>query len=151
VKKIEATQKLGFTLVSTTLLSFDRKVQQQVIDWLNIQCSQVNKDPNDHNFTMVFNDFGLTFYINKEKKLHLSQILDDYANSKMHETKSNQWICIILEPNNDGDYNISFLINNKTDQMEITSEKIGRNDPCPCGSGEKYKKCCGRKEINQKK
>jgi len=23
-------------------------------------------------------------------------------------------------------------------------EKIGRNDPCPCGSGQKYKKCCGR-------
>ena len=22
--------------------------------------------------------------------------------------------------------------------------KIGRNDPCPCGSGLKYKKCCGR-------
>jgi preprotein translocase subunit SecA len=24
------------------------------------------------------------------------------------------------------------------------SEKIGRNDPCPCGSGKKYKKCCGK-------
>ena len=24
------------------------------------------------------------------------------------------------------------------------SNKIGRNDPCPCGSGKKYKKCCGR-------
>ena len=23
-------------------------------------------------------------------------------------------------------------------------EKIGRNDPCPCGSGKKYKNCCGR-------
>ena len=25
-------------------------------------------------------------------------------------------------------------------------EKIGRNDPCPCGSGKKYKKCCGANE-----
>ena len=24
------------------------------------------------------------------------------------------------------------------------SEKIGRNDPCPCGSGKKYKQCCGK-------
>ena len=24
------------------------------------------------------------------------------------------------------------------------STKIGRNDPCPCGSGKKYKKCCGK-------
>lgn len=22
--------------------------------------------------------------------------------------------------------------------------KVGRNDPCPCGSGKKFKKCCGR-------
>ena len=26
------------------------------------------------------------------------------------------------------------------------TKKIGRNDPCPCGSGKKYKKCCGRNE-----
>jgi preprotein translocase subunit SecA len=31
-------------------------------------------------------------------------------------------------------------------QMTVRSSelKIGRNDPCPCGSGKKYKKCCGR-------
>ena len=23
-------------------------------------------------------------------------------------------------------------------------QKVGRNDPCPCGSGKKFKKCCGR-------
>ena len=26
------------------------------------------------------------------------------------------------------------------------AEKVGRNDPCPCGSGKKYKKCCGQNE-----
>jgi preprotein translocase subunit SecA len=26
------------------------------------------------------------------------------------------------------------------------AEKVGRNDPCPCGSGKKYKKCCGANE-----
>jgi len=25
-----------------------------------------------------------------------------------------------------------------------TGPKVGRNDPCPCGSGKKYKQCCGR-------
>jgi Predicted metal-binding protein related to the C-terminal domain of SecA len=28
-------------------------------------------------------------------------------------------------------------------QTQVQSKKIGRNDPCPCGSGNKYKKCCG--------
>jgi preprotein translocase subunit SecA len=27
------------------------------------------------------------------------------------------------------------------------AEKVGRNDPCPCGSGKKYKKCCGAQAI----
>jgi preprotein translocase subunit SecA len=27
-----------------------------------------------------------------------------------------------------------------------TGEKVGRNDPCPCGSGKKYKKCCYLKQ-----
>lgn len=25
-----------------------------------------------------------------------------------------------------------------------TTPKVGRNDPCPCGSGKKYKQCCGK-------
>jgi uncharacterized protein YecA (UPF0149 family) len=25
----------------------------------------------------------------------------------------------------------------------VRSNKVGRNDPCPCGSGRKYKRCCG--------
>ena len=28
----------------------------------------------------------------------------------------------------------------------VKKQKIGRNDPCPCGSGKKYKKCCGMNE-----
>lgn len=28
----------------------------------------------------------------------------------------------------------------------VKGQKIGRNDPCPCGSGKKYKKCCGKNE-----
>jgi SEC-C motif-containing protein len=27
--------------------------------------------------------------------------------------------------------------------------KVGRNDPCPCGSGKKYKKCCGKNEVGE--
>ncbi|MGI6664294.1 MAG: SEC-C metal-binding domain-containing protein [Christensenellaceae bacterium] len=29
----------------------------------------------------------------------------------------------------------------------VNEQKVGRNDPCPCGSGKKYKKCCGRAET----
>jgi preprotein translocase subunit SecA len=29
-------------------------------------------------------------------------------------------------------------------QVKRTAEKVGRNDPCPCGSGKKYKYCHGQ-------
>ena len=31
----------------------------------------------------------------------------------------------------------------KTSHTVVKAPKVGRNDPCPCGSGKKYKKCCG--------
>jgi preprotein translocase subunit SecA len=32
----------------------------------------------------------------------------------------------------------------KVKQIKLDQPKVGRNDPCPCGSGKKYKKCCGK-------
>ena len=32
----------------------------------------------------------------------------------------------------------------KVKQIKLDAPKVGRNDPCPCGSGKKYKKCCGK-------
>jgi len=42
------------------------------------------------------------------------------------------------------------VVTNRSDEPQKqqtvvrNEEKVGRNDPCPCGSGKKYKKCCGR-------
>ena len=35
-------------------------------------------------------------------------------------------------------------------QRLIKKEKVGRNDPCPCGSGKKYKKCCLNKDESKR-
>ena len=35
-------------------------------------------------------------------------------------------------------------VSEKKEPIRRTEAKIGRNDPCPCGSGKKYKKCCGK-------
>lgn len=43
-----------------------------------------------------------------------------------------------IEPTGDGTIS--------TNRTVVKKNKVGRNDPCPCGSGKKYKKCCGRDE-----
>jgi len=68
----------------------------------------------------------------------------------------NQWIFIGgLEPDEDENVSeVEYLLNPKDftsqPQMDasnrtVTNEtqKTGRNEPCPCGSGRKFKKCCG--------
>ncbi len=38
-----------------------------------------------------------------------------------------------------------FYINGQiVESASATGQKVGRNAPCPCGSGKKYKKCCGK-------
>ena len=34
----------------------------------------------------------------------------------------------------------------KVKQIKLETPKVGRNEPCPCGSGRKYKKCCGKNQ-----
>ena len=40
------------------------------------------------------------------------------------------------------------VVTNESNAVEgpVRKKKVGRNEPCPCGSGLKYKKCCGRDE-----
>ncbi len=37
-----------------------------------------------------------------------------------------------------------FFKEQKTSKTVVKDKKVGRNEPCPCGSGKKYKQCCGK-------
>jgi SWIM/SEC-C metal-binding protein len=57
--------------------------------------------------------------------------------------KENKWFANITV-DSDADENISDLNFLKDNQVvSVTAPVAGRNDPCPCGSGKKFKKCCG--------
>jgi len=58
--------------------------------------------------------------------------------------EENDWkYTIELEPDKPEDItDLEILLNPL--KPKIAEKKVGRNDPCPCGSGKKYKKCCGR-------
>jgi SWIM/SEC-C metal-binding protein len=58
--------------------------------------------------------------------------------------EKNGWKYIIgLEPDKPEDItDLDILLN--PPKTVVAEKKVGRNDPCPCGSGQKYKKCCGK-------
>ena len=39
--------------------------------------------------------------------------------------------------------NVAAMVRGKSSPVSVGKNKVGRNDPCPCGSGKKFKKCCG--------
>ena len=86
-----------------------------------------------HLYTDILEEHGM-----KLNEAHLSRVLDllmnmansiptwmnnGWAPNELHEARTGQKVFY----NPDG-----------------SPMKVGRNDPCPCGSGKKYKKCCGR-------
>jgi uncharacterized protein YecA (UPF0149 family) len=78
----------------------------------------------------------------------------------MHQSNCNRWLVVqlintnpisisqieLIAPGRFSDEQLRKAhahLENKIAQ-KIKSEKIGRNDPCPCGNGKKYKRCHGR-------
>ncbi|MDQ5930728.1 MAG: hypothetical protein QG594_2516 [Bacteroidota bacterium] len=70
--------------------------------------------------------------------------IHDWAKYKLQpltQIYSSADYCEESEPKKD--FFQSSKIEQKVIQMPVNNVKVNRNDPCPCGSGKKYKKCCG--------
>jgi len=67
-------------------------------------------------------------------KLFLIQLVQDEDVERMEEEQRKQKIVM----------NRSDEVDKVAQPITRDEEKVGRNDPCPCGSGKKYKKCCGQ-------
>ncbi len=66
---------------------------------------------------------------------------DEKATYVADTCEKNGWHYIIgFEPDKPED--ISDLEKMLNPPKPVITDKIGRNDPCPCGSGKKFKKCC---------
>jgi len=71
------------------------------------------------------------------------------AQNLMQICYENEWQVIVgIEPDKEEDItDIQRLMNPPKPVRVEQAKKIGRNDPCRCGSGKKYKKCCFGDEV----
>lgn len=73
----------------------------------------------------------------------------DFDNEKLYKNMVDakaDWLYNLpeWEPIFDEDKRRALYFEAKRMNTIVKGQKIGRNDPCPCGSGKKYKYCCGR-------
>jgi len=84
-----------------------------------------------------------------EKMKEDTKVILDYDNELLYknmiEAKADwlyeleEWNDIITQERRDELYK-----EQKKSHTVVKEKKVGRNDPCPCGSGKKFKQCCGR-------
>ncbi len=104
---------------------------------------------NDFSSMSMLQDFASDYEFKNEKQTQefVSQLNELHNNTRMWILKGHTPEELFEEerkhlqplPKNDQDGSVG-------ERTVVKEEKVGRNDPCPCGSGKKYKKCCLGKE-----
>ena len=86
------------------------------------------------NFMEVINEIMETNYTFEEL---VKTYKSDYLNNKIYSSATILFCSKAFSE-------IFDYISEPKPQPPVITEKVGRNDPCPCGSGKKYKNCCGK-------
>ena len=71
-------------------------------------------------------------------------MFDDMV-SRIHSETASILLKVQIEKREGGSTSAKQQIAAASKTVRNTEQKVGRNDPCPCGSGLKYKNCCGKK------
>ena len=77
------------------------------------------------------------------KEINTGLIMDSIANmQKTNQTTENKNESVVNNTIDNQKMMQAFAEYKKAHTPKIREYKIGRNDPCPCGSGKKFKHCC---------
>ncbi len=148
LNKLEKVYEEAIDTIGTKTYPLLRKSYLQIIDWLWVEHletmdhlrNSVNlraygqRDPLVEYKKEALRLFKSIEFSIKDKLVQfipkvLSQNIKDYEQLELQKTQSRAE---------------SLSKTTERSMPESSGKKIGRNAPCPCGSGKKYKKCCGR-------
>lgn len=153
------TIDLGFMLLmlsGDTIKNANHAIDQAV--------AKTRRDGQTHDVTIGLGDSGFTVHCNDKSIGTAMPPLRRHCENRKYTEHAGSWFGVCLDP---GDGRMRFGVSldypwtrdvamdeatkhlpkaapgiEAAMQRPPTKPKVGRNDPCPCGSGKKYKKCC---------
>jgi len=156
-----ASVDLGFmllTLGENTVLDLSKGIEEIA------RRTRVDSLHHDITIGVGGGDTGITVHCNEEPDNAAMERLTRYCEKRKYKQKVKSWFGLCLDPKTIGirfglslnypwqqsdemDEAVANLAEgqkkiNLTTYVRPQGSKIGRNEPCPCGSGQKYKKCC---------
>jgi len=168
VKEIEIRPEPVTTDLGFSLLTMSEQAVNEISCAVDKLAARTRADGMVHDATFAFKEgFGITFHCTDESVYVAGPRLESYCKRRKHREKSGKWFGLCMSSSGpDVRFGVSLVfpwiqdanmdevtkemqapmpINLALDALKLGQnrvKKIGRNDPCPCGSGRKYKKCC---------
>ncbi|WBY03593.1 SEC-C metal-binding domain-containing protein [Ramlibacter tataouinensis] len=153
-----AALELGFFL-----LTLGGNTCQEINERAAMVTRMARADGAPHNFTLGVDSArtGITFHCNPVADQAAQHRLQAYCHARKYAQQAQHWFGLSIDPH--GQLQFALVVDypwqHSAEMDRITAgmsrgqpaggqaaragpPKLGRNDPCPCGSGRKYKKCC---------
>jgi hypothetical protein len=169
IEWLDMKNKDGRAKIASSLLNLNGETRQKI----NVQLTKVLERQKQINKTTPLSIFGeakITFICKQDEVEYFSdEYSRDYVLATLLKAKDDVRLGLYLsyskngtKMNVEGEYltkeDVPKERETEIEKLAVTLaerrilafkqqngiKKIGRNDPCPCGSGEKYKKCCGK-------
>lgn len=167
-REIELLSTPKTTDIIFHLLDLSQESRENIITQIKLAKSKTNSDHEQHNFSIVSglfrSSFGMTYisWDNNDIQL-LSNRLHLQSQGRKYKSKADFWVgfgslkdsgklvdTLVFsdekwEYDQELEQQVQVLFGGKNNGTPMKlGKKVGRNEFCPCGSGMKYKKCCGR-------
>ncbi len=156
LKQVESRPEGASLHFAFTVLTCDEETTQKLSDGIDKIAELSKQDGMGHDFTMSIGSnpaTGVIIHCNSEPASIARLKLQSHCEKRKHIHKAKTWFGICIDPNTKSirlgvglnyPWKQDSAMDQKTSALLIhkDSRRIGRNDPCPCGSGKKHKKCC---------
>jgi hypothetical protein len=162
-EQVKSSRQPGFTDAIFYLYDLAGTGADDLINQMELTKEKTNRDGQQHDFSMIFEKgkSGVTFLSLPNSPDKIMRTLMPLAVARKYKTKADKWLALGSLA---GSPNIVDAVAFKKQpwkedakleeltkialkrgiHMNLHGKKIGRNEPCYCGSGKKFKKCCGK-------
>lgn len=165
IKDIEKHENPAAVELGFLFLSLSGELIEQINESISALSTRTREDNKLHDITLVINKDkeGLTIHCSNAPIHIAAEKLSNHCNRRKYAHKANAWFGVSIQSDTLMP-NLAFVLNTPWEQsnemdeitkgmsklqkhvklgkLVIRAEKIGRNSPCPCGSGKKHKNCC---------
>ncbi len=168
INEIEAADDPGAIELGFFLLTLNEETFVDVSRGIRKITELTARDHKHHDLTIGVGSAscGLTVHCNDDPQEVAASRLQRHCERRKYSQRANRWFGVCIRPKHMSlRFGISLEYEWRPDSkmgeetrnlpqasnlseaiaLQAQSGKVGRNDPCPCGSGKKYKKCCMRK------